>query len=179
MLQTEIEDVENKYNQAVREIELKNFHVESVENILKRKEEEIARVNEMLFIYKNNTSKYENVEEENRQKRINEDNTRESNMSVNMTYGLDNNKQTGMMKCSEEIEVKNQTDPNDRKDYMSESGNRFLINDEKERELRRLINNYNLEKSGNYLKIDSSFNRTSDKKIPGKIYSAKIFKGVE
>ncbi len=201
MLQFEIDDKENKYNNALRENELKNIHIDSIENILKRKDEEIARLNEILFIYKNNIASNSNVEDKNLEISENIRESRGKNNSVGDHYGKNMNENFSGNNFNNSIkntqhshnpsmsdsrnystnpnqyeQSKNNYDDFENKRNLSISQNTFLINEQKERELQKLISAYNLEKNENSMpegKIDSYSNRQIKTKVPGRIYSIK------
>jgi len=182
---------------------LKNIHIESIENILKRKDEEIGRLNEILFIYKNNISSNSqgNVEEKNLE---NSENIRESkgknysagdynerNVNDNSSGNNFNNsiKNTHNSCISSMLhnrnystnhnqyeQSKNNYDEFENKRNITNSQNTFLINEQNEKELQKLISAYNFEKNENSLpeeKFESYSNRQIKTKVPGRIYSIK------
>jgi hypothetical protein len=74
-LNIEIEQKDYKYNSLLRELELKEMHIASFENLLKRKEEEIEKIreNQKLYLstsFKNNLNN-ESVEDPNNMRNFN------------------------------------------------------------------------------------------------------------
>lgn len=196
---------------------MKNIHIESIENILKRKEEEIARLNEVLFIYKNNQYiRNEEKQAEERKSFIqaseckeikNQNDKYEQHVGYQNNYNNNNNQNNISIKEADNFnndhnninkavhsshnnyesdysynynQNRNHCYNNsncENKNFMSESGNRFLINEEKEKELQKLISVYNMDKSELSVQDErnesSVTNKSNTKKVPGRIYSIK------
>ena len=64
----ELDQKEYKYNNLLRELELKEIQIASLENLIKRKEEEIEKVNQNQKLYINSSSKTNNFQNNNERK---------------------------------------------------------------------------------------------------------------
>lgn len=176
-----MDEKEYKHNQLLRDLELKSLHIESIENMLRRKDQEIENLKSELVMLSKlsiNQNEAKNIESERKYnyqyQDQNEENLPTSHFKQN-TSTL-NESQHNLQNQNNNLYTNKQ--------IMSSSGQSFRPNEENEKELRKLIDGYNVEdSSGNYntSKEDSKeygriISRNSNakvQKVPGKIYSLK------
>jgi hypothetical protein len=166
-----MDDRDYKYNNLLREIELKEMHITSLENQLKRKEDEIMSLKEskrmILNSQQHNMNNIEQMKKfynQNQQQNLNYQPTSEETEHFSKNYStLNKNFSSGSLQ--------------NLSNFSNEVG--FQRNEDNEKELRKLVSNPS--NSGNNIIIENSIssnnnnqdNSTSRNKTPGKIYSSK------
>ncbi len=154
-LNNEHDEREYKYNHLLRDIELKNIHIESIENLLKRKDDEIEKlINEIMNLQKSGNNEDNFRSTFGSKSNMTEENTNENNFSGNNSNNVPNTSR------------------------FNSGASNFVANEENERELRKLITSYNtiegnnLESSVHKEEFGKIVTRTG-KRTPGTIYSTK------
>lgn len=136
---------------------MKEIHINSLENLLKRKEDDIDRMKNM--IYQNANTNNNNRQTETSQMQGNTNTNTNQNYSYNPLTSNENYLQmmrsTNFSAGGENIQNTN-----------SNTNTEFVRNEENENELKKMINNYN----NNSKDLNTS---TASNKIPGKIYKKK------
>lgn len=167
-MQKEVEEKEYKFNNILRELEIKDMHIQSIESLLNRKEDEIEKLKETKRLFLNNQIKDQNFNNDNYTNEQNE-----------MVY------QQEIHNNEENKDFNN----NDFKHIGSPFSNTdFQKIEENERELKRLITGTGINKSSKESnemneKINLNFNYNSNNddfkssqgtiKVPGRIFSSK------
>jgi hypothetical protein len=174
-LQHAYDEKETKYNHLLREVELRDMQIASLENLIKRKEENIENLQieldqstqeiNMNHYNKNNVN---NFNTENKFKRTGVNTNTKRQMVDDYTYSNTNthanNNTTSQSTPNFFINNRN-----------SEAEGEFIRNEENEKELQKLIGNYSqLESSDNSNSNNYAQNSNDFKnKTPGRIYSIK------
>lgn len=169
ILQKENEEKEYKYNTTLRELEIKDMHIQSIESILSRKEEELEKLKETQRLFMNNYSKEQSqiYDYNNNLNYQNQDNYNNIQISPNSN------------------ENPNEFDENHNKTLFANSD--FKKNEENEKELKKLITGSGFAKTGNTFgemsdAMNYNFNSEDFKstistknsiKVPGRIFSSK------
>lgn len=167
ILQKEVEEKEYKYNNILRELEIKDMHIQSIESLLNRKEDEIEKLKESKRLFLNNHLK---------DQKINIDNYNNEQNEIVYEHEIQN------------YEGNKDFNSNQMKDIGSPFSNSdFQKNEENEQELKKLItgtgiNKFSKDLNENNEKINLNFNYNSNDdfinskgsiKIPGRIFSSK------
>jgi hypothetical protein len=166
-LQKENDEKDYKYNTLLRELEIKDMHIQSMESILYRKDEEIEKLKDTQRLFMNNYSK-----EQSQTYDYNNNSNYQNPEYDNQNLPLSN-------------EVPNDFNENDSKTLFGNSD--FKKNQENEKELKKLITGTGFVKTGNTFDqigeaMNYNFNSEDFKstmstknsiKVPGRIFSSK------
>ena len=83
-MKIELDQKDYKFNNLLRELELKEMRIESLENCIKRKEEEIETVKQNQKLYLNTSNKINNFNSNNTESKEDLENQNENEFSKNM-----------------------------------------------------------------------------------------------
>jgi len=172
ILQKENEEKEYKYITILRELEIKDMHIQSMESLLSRKEEEIEKLKETQRLFMSNMNNYSKEQSQ----------TYDYNTNFNYTNQDYKNDQN----FANSNEFPNEYDENHNKTLFTNT--EFKKNEENEKELKKLITGSGLvNKTGNTTlemseTMNYNFNSEDFKstlstknsiKVPGRIFSLK------